>query len=166
MQRTLNIIDGEVFLPHGDRQLSHAITDRSLLWAVGDIVEEVFPFCGVVTDLVAEDAESTGGIAESTSDGLRREALDEEAAESFVVFVQGFLRMKEEARLRVCYGISGTDTHLPSMLFRFSFVKRAAAFSERPLFQPKIKVLHAISRRRSCRANELIRLTQLTISIQ
>ena len=97
MQRALNIVDGEVLLPHGDRQVPHAITDWSVLWAVGDIVEEVLPFCGVVTELVAEDAESTRGIAESTSDGVRREALDEEAAESFVVFVQGFLRVKEEA---------------------------------------------------------------------
>jgi len=97
MQSALNIIDGEVFLPHGDRQLSHAITDRSLLWAVGNIIEEVFPFCGVVTELVAQDAESPRGIAESTSDGVRRESLNEEAAESFVVFVQSFLRVKEEA---------------------------------------------------------------------
>jgi hypothetical protein len=97
MQSALNIVDGEVFFPHGDRQVSHAITDRSILWAVGDIIEEVFPFCRVVTELVAEDAESTRGIAELTSDGVRREFLDEEAAESFVVFVQGFLRVKEEA---------------------------------------------------------------------
>lgn len=103
MQRELNIVDGEVFLSHGDRQVSHAIADRSVLWAVGDIIEEVFPFCRVVTELVAEDAESTRGIAESTSDGVRREFLDEEAAKSFVVFVQGFLWMKEETRLWVRY---------------------------------------------------------------
>jgi hypothetical protein len=99
MQSALNIVDGEIFFPHGDRQVSHAIADRSILWAVGDIIEEVFPFCGVVTELVAEDAESPWGIAESTSDGVRREILDEEAAESFVVFVQGFLWVKEEAGL-------------------------------------------------------------------
>jgi hypothetical protein len=95
---------------------------------VGDIIEEVFPFCGVVTELVAEDAERPWRIAESTSDGVRRESLDEEAAESFVVFVQGFLRVKEEARLWVRYCISGTDTHGPSMLFRFTYVKWAVAF--------------------------------------
>jgi hypothetical protein len=95
---------------------------------VGDIIEEVLPFCGVVTELVAQDAESPWGIAESTSDGVRRESLDEEAAESFVVFVQGFLRVKEEARLWVRYCISGTDTHGPSMLFRFTYVKWAVAF--------------------------------------
>ena len=99
MQSALNIVDGEVFFPHGDRQVSHAIADRRLLRAVGDIIEEVFPFCRVVAELVAEDAESTWGIAESTSDGMRRQFLDEEAAESFIVFVQGFLWMKEEARL-------------------------------------------------------------------
>ena len=99
MQSALNIVDREVFFPHGDRQVSHAIADRSILWAVGDIIEEVLPFCGVVTELVAQDAESTWGIAESTSDGVRRESLDEEAAESFVVLVQGFLWVKEEARL-------------------------------------------------------------------
>jgi hypothetical protein len=66
---------------------------------VGDISEEVLPFCGVVTELMAEDAESSCGIAEATSDGVRRELLDEEAAESFVVFVPGLLRVKEEARL-------------------------------------------------------------------
>ena len=99
IQIALNIVDGEVFLPHGDRQVSHPIADWSILWAVRDIIEEVFPFCRVVTELVAEDAESTRGIAESTSDGMRRESLDEEAAEGFVVFVQGFLWVKEEARL-------------------------------------------------------------------
>ena len=97
MQSALNIVDGEISFPHGDRQVPHAIADRSRLWAVGDIIEEVFPFCGVVTELVAEDAERPWGIAESTSDGVRRKFLDEEAAESFVVFVQGFLRVKEEA---------------------------------------------------------------------
>ena len=99
MQSALNIVDGEVFLPHGDRQVSHAIAGGSILWAVGDIIEEVFPFCGVMTELVAQHAESPWGIAESTSHRVRREPLDEEAAESFVVFVQGFLRVKEEARL-------------------------------------------------------------------
>jgi hypothetical protein len=99
MQGALNIVDGEVFLPHGDRQVSHAIADRSILWAVGDIVEEAFPFCRVVAELVAKDAKSPWGIAESMSHRVRRESLDEEATEGFVVFVQGFLRVKEEARL-------------------------------------------------------------------
>jgi hypothetical protein len=98
-QSALNIVDGEVFLSHGDRQLSHAIAGGSILWAVGDIIEEVFPFCGVVTELVAQDAESPWGIAESTSHRVRGELLDEEASESFVVFVKGFLWVKEEARL-------------------------------------------------------------------
>ena len=127
-QSALNIVDGEVFFPHGHRQLSHAIADRSILWAVGDIIEEVFPFCRVVTELVAQDAERPWGIAESKSDGVRRESLYEEAAESFVVFMQGFLRVEEEAGLWVRYCISGTDTHRASVLFRFSFVKRAATF--------------------------------------
>ena len=115
-QSTLNIVDGEVFLPHGHRQVSHPIADRSVLWAMGDIIEEVFSFCGVVTELVTEDAESSCGIAEATSDGVRREFLDEEAAESFVVFVPGLLRVKEEARLRVCYCIYGTDPYGEIML--------------------------------------------------
>jgi hypothetical protein len=42
MKSALNIVDGEVFLSHGDRQFSHAIAHRSLLWAVGDINEEVY----------------------------------------------------------------------------------------------------------------------------
>src|SRR4030042_30036 len=128
MQSALNIVDGEVFFPHGDRQVPHAIAHRSIPWAMGDIIEEVFPFCRVVTELVAEDAERPWRIAEPTSDGVRRKFLHEEAAESFVVFVKGFLWGKEEARLGVRYCISGTDTHRPSMLFRFSFVKWVVAF--------------------------------------
>ena len=97
MQSALNIINGEVFFSHGDRQVSHAIPHWSILRSVRDIIEEMLPFRGIVTELVAEDAESPRGIAESTSDGVRREFLDKEAAEGFVVFVKGFLWMKEEA---------------------------------------------------------------------
>jgi hypothetical protein len=64
---------------------------------VGDIVEEVFSSCRVVTELVAQDAESPWGVAESKGDGVRRESLDEKAPKSFVVFVQGFLWVQEEA---------------------------------------------------------------------
>jgi hypothetical protein len=112
---------------------------------VGDIIEEVFSLCRVVAKLVAEDAESPWGIAESTSHGVRREFLDEEAAEGLVVFVQGFLRVKEEACLWVRYCISGTDTHAFSILFLFTYVKWAAASPRRFLFPPEIKVFREIS---------------------
>jgi len=125
---------------------------------VGDIVEEVFPFCGVVTELVAEDAERPWGIAESTSDGLRREALDEEASESFVVFVQGFLWVEEEARLGVSYCISGTDTHGVSMLFIFTYVKWAVVFNKMTQFKLIIKGFRERARQIGIRISEPDRL--------
>jgi hypothetical protein len=58
-------------------------------------------FVGAVTELMAQDAERTRGVAETGGDLVGGELFDEIGAEGFVLAVEGVLGGEEEGR-RVC----------------------------------------------------------------
>jgi hypothetical protein len=53
------------------------------------LAEERGAFEGIVAELIAEDAEGAGGIAEAASDFGRWFVIDEEGAEGLVLALQG-----------------------------------------------------------------------------
>src|SRR5262249_54751982 len=97
-QGPANVVDGEVLLPQGDDLLPQAF-----LLARGSARprgggEEV-PL-GLSAELVDEDAEAAGGVTEASGRLGRREALDEEGPQGFVLPMGGVGGLQEAASPR------------------------------------------------------------------
>jgi hypothetical protein len=60
------------------------------------LAEEGSTLKGVMTELMAQDAEGAFGVAEAASDFGGRLLIDEVSAEGFVLALQGELRGEEE----------------------------------------------------------------------
>ena len=126
LQLALNIVDGKVFLSHGDCQLAYTVTGRSGLGAMFDVLEKGCAFFRVMAKLVTEDAESSGGISEALSNGERGKFFDKEAAQGFILFVKRLFGLEEETFfLRYC--ISIIYIHIMNMLLYIENVNRAKA---------------------------------------
>lgn len=91
-----NVVNGEIAFAHGDGQIPHAVTSGSGLGTALRQTEERCAFMGIVSELVAEDAEGGRRIAKTACDVARRLILDEEGAESFVLTLQGELGGEKE----------------------------------------------------------------------
>ena len=81
------------------------------------LAEERGAFERIVAELIAEDAEGAGGIAEAAGDFGRWFVIDEEGAEGFVLALQGELGGEEEilvARRR--YLIRSAGLHITIVL--------------------------------------------------
>jgi hypothetical protein len=70
---------------------------------------------GVLAELVAEHAETPGGLAKTLSDLLRGEALNKVRPECLVLPMGGIGRLKEGA-FQFCKGFSYTDKHRSTLL--------------------------------------------------
>jgi hypothetical protein len=64
---------------------------------VFDRLEEARAFRGIVPELVAEDPEGPGGVAEAVRDDVGGSALDEETAQGFILPVEGGVRGEKES---------------------------------------------------------------------
>ena len=61
----LDIVDREVAFPQGDDEFPDAIAGRGIPWSVLHDLEEAGAFVGIVAELVAENAEGAGRVAET-----------------------------------------------------------------------------------------------------
>jgi len=66
------------------------------------LAEEGSAFLRVVAELLAEDAEGAGGVAEPAGDVAGGLLIDEEGTEGFVLALQRELRGKEEVLVARC----------------------------------------------------------------
>ena len=82
-----------------------------------DLLEESGAFCGVVPELVTENAKSARRVIKAARDLLRSDVFNKIAAQGFVLAVDGIFRGEEEIRFRgLRYPISSTDRHIVIML--------------------------------------------------
>ena len=82
-----------------------------------DRLEKPGAFCGIVAELMTEDAKSAGRVIKTAGGFLRREVFNEIAAKRFVLAMRGVFRREKEIRLRrLRYLISSTDSHIVIML--------------------------------------------------
>ena len=66
------------------------------------LAEEGIAFLGIVTELMAEDAEGAGGIAKAAGDVDGGLLIDEVGAEGFILALQRELGGQEEALVAQC----------------------------------------------------------------
>jgi hypothetical protein len=108
-----DIIDREVLLPQRNDLIADRITFRSTVRTFVRLEKE--GALGVLAELVAEHAETPGGIAKPLGDLLRGEALNKVRPECLVLPMGGIGRLKEDA-LQLCKGFSCTDKHRATLL--------------------------------------------------
>ena len=88
-QFALDVVDGEVPFAHGHDEFAYLIADWGVARPRLNRLKEAALLVGVVAELVAEDAEGAGHVAEAAGDLVGRAAFDEVGAEGFVLSVQG-----------------------------------------------------------------------------
>jgi hypothetical protein len=98
----LNVVDGEVPLPHGDHQVSERVADGSRGRSLRERRKEPGAKVRIVSELMTEDAEGAGSIAEAACDFGRREPLDDIGAEGFVLPLEGRFGGEEEVGVVGC----------------------------------------------------------------
>jgi hypothetical protein len=94
-QFALNVIDREVPLTQAHYPFADRITGGCGVGA-GEGTEEGSALLGVVAELMTQDAEGAGRIAEAPSRFGGRELLDEVGAEGFVLAMQRLFGREEE----------------------------------------------------------------------
>src|SRR5260370_13595650 len=92
-----HVVDGEIGFAHSQDEFAYAITDWGETWPVLDGLEEADLLIGVMAELVTEDAERTGRVAEAAGDLVGRTAFDEIGAVGLVLSVQRVFGGEEEA---------------------------------------------------------------------
>src|SRR6266704_1794819 len=113
----LDVIDGQIFLAHGHSQLPDSIARGCPLRATLNLLEKPGAFCGIVAELMTEDAKSAGRVIKTAGGLLRRDVFNEIAPKRFVLAMRGVFRREKEIRLRrLRYLISSTDSHIVIML--------------------------------------------------
>src|SRR6266581_4778321 len=113
----LDVIDGQIFLAHGHSQLPDSIARACPLRATLNLLEKPGAFCGIVAELMTEDAKSAGRVIKTAGGLLRRDVFNEIAPKRFVLAMRGVFRREKEIRLkRLRYLISSTDSHIIIML--------------------------------------------------
>ena len=65
LELVANIVDREILFTHRHDQLAHGVPGGGSLRAVADLTEEAFLPIGRVSELVTQDTEGAGGIAEA-----------------------------------------------------------------------------------------------------
>jgi hypothetical protein len=115
----LDVIDGEIPLPHRHREGPDAISDRRMAGAALGLAEEGRAARRGVAKLRAQDAERAGRIAEPARHRVGGLAFDEERAERFVLPVEGLTGLEEEAGLGGWrYLIPSTVSHIYMMAYK------------------------------------------------
>jgi hypothetical protein len=93
-QRGLNIIDRQILLAHGEDQIARSSLFGLRARAALELAEEV----GLVSaEVVAQDAEGTGGVAETPGDLFSGELFDKISAQGLVLTLAGGGWVEEEA---------------------------------------------------------------------
>ena len=95
-QFTLDVVDGEIAFAHRHDEFADAIPDGGETRPVLDGLEEADLLIGIMAELVTEDAERTGRVAEAAGDLQGRPAFDEVGAEGLVLSVQRVFGSEEE----------------------------------------------------------------------
>jgi len=98
-QFPLDVVDGEILLPHRDGQRPYPVPDRGRLRPVLERLKEAGALGGIVPELVTEDPEGPGGVAEAVRHDVGGGALDKEAAQRFVLPVKGCVGGEKEPGL-------------------------------------------------------------------
>lgn len=100
-QFPLDVVDREVALAHGHHQLAHPIPSRRRLRPPTEVAEEALLAIAVTAELMAQDPEAAGGIAEPLGDLFRRQLVREVGSQGFILALQGLDGLeKEEGFLR------------------------------------------------------------------
>ena len=95
-QFALDVVDGEVPFAHGHDEFAEPITNGGVSWPMLDRLEEADLLIGVMAELVAEDAEGAGAVAEAAGDLVGGKSFDEVGAEGLVLSVQRGFGGEEE----------------------------------------------------------------------
>jgi hypothetical protein len=95
-QFALDVVDGEIAFAHRHDEFADTITNWGETWPVRDGLEEADLLIGVMAELVTEDTERTGRVAETAGDLKGRKAIDEVGAEGLVLSVQRVFWDEEE----------------------------------------------------------------------
>ena len=101
-QFLLHVIDREIAFPHGNRQITDPITGGRRLRITLRLAEEGGAFLRIGAELITQDAEGAGGIAEAAGDVGRGFLPEEVSAECFVLTLHGELRGQEEVLVARC----------------------------------------------------------------
>jgi hypothetical protein len=113
----LHVIDREIAFAHGHRQIPNAVAGGRGLRSSLRLAEEGGAFLRVVAELMAEDAEGAGGVAEAAGDVAGGLLIDEVSTEGFVLALQGELGGEEEVEVARCrYLIRSAGLHIWIML--------------------------------------------------
>src|ERR1035437_5802512 len=119
----LHVIDGEIALAHGHRQITDPIAGGRRLRSALRLVEEGGAFLRVVAELITQDAEGAGGIAEATGDVGGGLLSEEVSTEGFVLALHGELRGEEEVLVARCrYLIRSAGLHISMVLPKHEIV--------------------------------------------
>ena len=86
-QRLLDVIDRQVLLAQSNHLVAQRVTLGGTVWSFGGGQEELA--LGVGTELMTQDAETAGGVAEAAGDFVGGQRLDEVGAQGFVLAVRG-----------------------------------------------------------------------------
>jgi hypothetical protein len=108
-----DIVDGEVLLPQSNNLVTDGITFWSVVRSFARLDEE--GSLRVLAELVAEHAETPGGIAKALGDLLRGETLNKVSPECLVLPMGGVGRFEEDA-LQLCKRFSCTGKHRATLL--------------------------------------------------
>ena len=95
-QLALHVVDREVALAQGHGRLADAVAGGSRARAALNLAEEGGALLGVMAELMAQDAEGAGRIAEALGGFGRRELFDEESAQGLVLPLEGLFGGKED----------------------------------------------------------------------
>src|SRR5437879_9492069 len=97
---TLDVIYGEIFLAHGHSQLPDSVARGCFLRATLDRLEKPGAFCGIVAELMTEDAKGARRVIKTAGDLLRRDVFKKVAAKRFVLAMHRGVRREKENRIR------------------------------------------------------------------
>ena len=84
-QLPLDIVDGQILLPHRDSEIPHAVTNRRGLRPMFERLEESGALAGIMAKLVTEDPEGAGRVAKAARHDVGGLALDEESAQGLIL---------------------------------------------------------------------------------
>ena len=116
-QFALHVIDREIAFAHGHRQITDAVAGGRGLRSALRLAEEGGAFLRVVAELITQDAEGAGGVAEAAGDVGGGLLIDEVSAEGFVLALQGELGGEEEVLVARCrYLICSAGLHISIVL--------------------------------------------------
>jgi hypothetical protein len=122
-QFALDVIDREIPFSHSNGQIPDAIAGGRRLRSALRLVEEGGAFLRVVAELITQDAEGAGGIAEAAGDIGGGLVLEEVSTEGFILALHGELRGEEEVLVGGCrYLIRRAGLHVSMVLPKHSVV--------------------------------------------